>query len=115
MAWSRSPRQEVAVTRRRALVAGLMPEHDRDSGSRRVLHVVNCLHSSGWDISFVSHHQNPNPRYVRQFEQRGIEVYAGSPQWRDRLIATRQYDLAVLALWSIAEGYIPRIRELSPQ
>jgi glycosyltransferase involved in cell wall biosynthesis len=99
---------------KRALVCALMPEHDRDSGSRRILHLVDGLHDSGWLVTFVSQHAHVNPRYVRALERRGIEVYAGASKWMDQLIATQHYDLAAIGLWDIAEPYVPRIRARSP-
>lgn len=98
---------------KRALVCALMPEHDRDSGSRRVLHLVDGLHDSGWRVTFVSQHANPNPRYVTALERRGIEVYCGASKWMDQLIATRHFHLTAIGLWDIAEPYIPRIRARS--
>jgi len=100
---------------KRALVCALMPEDDRDSGSRRVLHLVEALGESGWAVTFVSHHANPNPRYVRAFQQRGIEVYAGANAWMDQLIATGRYELIVIGLWDLAEPLIANIRTRSPE
>ena len=102
------------MTPKRALVCALMPEHDRDSGSRRILHLVDGLHDSGWRVTFVSQHANPNPRYVNALERRGIEVYCGAGKSMDQLIATRHFELAAIGLWDIAEPYVPRIRARSP-
>lgn len=102
------------MTTRRALVCGLMPEPDRDSGSRRVLQVLDVLQTDGWAITFVSHHAKAPERYARALQRRGISVYFGSAKWMDQLIATQEYDLSVLALWEIAEAYVARIRRNSP-
>jgi glycosyltransferase involved in cell wall biosynthesis len=91
-----------------------MPEIDRDSGSRRVFHLIEFLQETGWAVSFVSHHPNPGLRYVRALQQRGIEVYSGSSKWMDQLIATGSYDLAVFGLWDNAESYLSRIRRATP-
>src|SRR5262249_10290526 len=101
---ARRCRRRPGMSVRRALVCALMPEYDRDSGSRRVLHLIEFLQKTGWKITFVSHHANPRPRYVHAFEARGIEVYSGSSKWMEPLIATGHYDLAVLGLWDIAEA-----------
>ena len=102
------------MSARRALVCALMPEYDRDSGSRRVLHLLEFLQEAGWAVSFVSQHPNPGARYVRTLQRRGIDVYAGSKDWADQLIATGRYDLAVFGLWDIAEPHVPRLRRRSP-
>ena len=102
------------MSAKRALVCALMPEPDRDSGSRRVLHLIEFLQELGWAVSFVSHHAHPRERYVRALQQRGIGVYAGSKKWMDPLIATGEYGLAVFGLWDIAAPYVPRIRQRSP-
>jgi glycosyltransferase involved in cell wall biosynthesis len=92
-----------------------MPEDDRDSGSRRVLHLVEGLQAAGWAVTFVSHHANPSVRHMRALQQRGVDVYAGAGNWMDPLIATQRYDLMVFALWDIAEPYLQRIRSRSPR
>jgi glycosyltransferase involved in cell wall biosynthesis len=102
------------MANQRALVCALMPEDDRDSGSRRILHLVDGLQHAGWAVTFVSQHANPNPRYVGALQQRGIEVYAGASKWMDQLIATQGYGLIAFGLWDIAEPYVARIRARSP-
>ena len=97
------------------LIIRFMPEDDRDSGSRRVLHLVDGLQHAGWAVTFVSQHANPNPRYVRAMQQRGIDVYAGATAWMDQLIATQGYELIAFGLWDVAEPYVPRIRARSPR
>lgn len=100
--------------RPRALVCSLMPEYDRDSGSRRVYDLLNFLQEAGWAVSFVSHHEKYVARYAQTLQQRGIAVYGGSGRRMKELVGAGRFDLAVFGLWHIAEPYIPAIRALSP-
>jgi len=90
------------MTATRVLVCARMPQPDRDSGSRRLLHLIEDLRTCGWAVTFVSHETDPNVRYVRALQQRGIDVYTGSAKWIEPLISTRGYELAVLGWWEIA-------------
>jgi len=104
-----------AETRRRALVCALLPQPDRDSGSRRVFDLLVFLQESGWAVTFVSHHETVDPRYARILQQRGIPVFFGSSRWMKELIAAGDFDLAVFGLWHIAEPHVPAWRTLSPK
>src|SRR5215208_2865035 len=104
------------VSVRRALVcAPLLPEYDRESGSRRTFHLIEFLRDAGFAVSFIA--QNPaagEQRYVRALQQRGVATYLGFNSQTDRLIAAGRFDLAVFAFWYLAEPYMPAIRRLSP-
>lgn len=94
--------------------APCIAERDRESGSRRVADLLHFLRKSGWRVTFAS--TNPaEARYINLLEQQGIETYAGDAIAIDHLIATRRFDLAILAFWHVAETYLPKIRAASPQ
>ena len=94
--------------------APCIAERDRESGSRRVADLLDFLRESGWKVTFAS--TNPaEARYINLLEQQGIETYAGDAIAIDHLIATRRFDLAILAFWHVAETYLPKIRAASPQ
>ncbi len=99
----------------RVLVCGLMPEVDRDSGSRRVWDLIVFLQELGCHVTFVSHHATYIPRYAQALRQRGIAVFGGSGESVEPLIATGAFDLAVFGLWFLAEPHIEFIRRSSPQ
>jgi glycosyltransferase involved in cell wall biosynthesis len=99
----------------RVLVCGLMPEFDRDSGSRRVLDLIDLLRESGRAVTFVSFHAKCNRRYVDVLQQRGVAVYAGAQEEMPALIASGVFDLALFGLWHIAEPFLPEIRRASPR
>jgi hypothetical protein len=99
---------------RNAVVCALMPEFDRDSGSRRVLDLIDLLRESGWAVTFVSFHANCGRRYVEVLQQRGVAVYAGAAEQLPSLIASGMFDLALFGLWHIAEPFLEAIRRTSP-
>jgi len=107
-------KERVTDVTKRALVCALMPEFDRDSGSRRVLDLVDLLGEAGFAVTFVSHHPGCRSRYVHVLQQRGVAVYAGAAEYMPPLIESRLFDIAVFALWHIAEPFVQQIRIASP-
>jgi glycosyltransferase involved in cell wall biosynthesis len=102
------------MSAKRALVcAPRLPEFDRESGSRRIFHLIEYLQQADWTVSFVTQDATQSERYVRLLQQHGIETVVGLGPQTDRLIATRRFDIALLAFWHLAEKYIPKIRQLS--
>ncbi len=99
----------------RALVcAPRMPEFDRESGSRRVFHIIEFLQSAGWSVTFVADNGSDGERYARLLRRRGVTVCTGFDSHTDEMIATGLYDLAIFAFWELAEAQLPRVRALSP-
>lgn len=98
----------------RALVCALLPQHDRDAGSRRILDLILFLREAGWAVMFVSHHPTYPQRYARELQQMGIPVYPGPREWMEPLIGTGIIDLAIFGLWHIAEPHMSLIRQRSP-
>lgn len=100
--------------RRAVVLAPLMPEFDRESGSRRVFQLIELLLAEGWEISFVA--RNPRgDRYARLLRQRGVAVYGGLDGATEDLMAYGRFELAVFAFWHLARGYMDTVRRLSPQ
>ena len=119
----RPPREDFAAQltltvrglhQRRVLVCALMPECDRDSGSRRVFDTLVFLQAAGWAVTFVSQHEKIEARYARVLTQRGIAVFAGADRWMKELIAAGGFDLAVFGLWHVAEPFVSALRATSP-
>ena len=113
--WDLQAALEIPPARHRVLVCGLMPEVDRDSGSRRVWDLIVFLQELGCHVTFVSHHATYIPRYAQALQQRGIAVFGGSATSVEPLIATGAFDLAVFGLWFLAEPHLEFIRTRSPQ
>ena len=103
------------MTSRHALIcAPLMPEFDRESGSRRVFDLIEFLRQSAWSVSFVARHAPGAQRYIRLLQQRGVAVYVGFDSRLEQLIGSAHFDLAILAFWHVAEEVLPLLRRLSP-
>jgi O-antigen biosynthesis protein len=103
------------MSERRALICSpLLPEFDRESGSRRIFDLIECLRAAGWAVSFVSRAGGAE-RYVAALQQRGVATYVGSGARIEQLIAGGRFELALLAFWYIAESYLPLVRALSPR
>ena len=54
-----------------------MPEFDRESGSRRIFHIITLLRDAGWSVSFFAENMTGGERYARILRQRGVMVYGG--------------------------------------
>jgi len=100
---------------KRALVcAPLAPEFDRESGSRRIYHLIEFLKEAGWAVTFVAQNEADAGRHMRMLRQQGVAAYGEGDRQIDELLAVGRFDLAIVAFWHLAAGYLPRIRALSP-
>lgn len=101
---------------KRALVAShYPPEFDRDSGSRRLLNLIELLRADDWTVTFLAARSLSEARYTRALQQLGVAVFDGSKTCFEDLARAAQFDLALLAFWRVAEIYTPMIRRVSPQ
>jgi glycosyltransferase involved in cell wall biosynthesis len=101
---------------RRALVASHAPPlFDRDSGSRRVMDLIELLVEDGWHVTFVSTNGIRHPRYATELQRRGVHVVNGQEDGVEDLLVVGGFDLALLVSWPVAELYLPLVRTLSPQ
>lgn len=99
----------------RALVsAPLLPEFDREGGSRRIFHMIEFLRAAGWDVSFLAENPYGDERYVRMLQRQGVAVYRGFGSRADDLFKFGKFDLAVFAFWYLAEGHATELRRVSP-
>lgn len=99
----------------RALVcAPLPPEYDKESGSRRIYHLIELLRSEGWSVAFVCENAPPDSPHVRRLRQLGVASYVGFGRHAEDLIAAGDFDLAIFAFWYLADEYADLVRRLSP-
>lgn len=91
----------------------VLPEFDREAGSRRLFHHVQMLRES-WNVSYVTENPNGEDRYVRALQQAGCPVYLGFGPRVDALFSLGHVDVAIVAFWYLAEQQMERIRSLSP-
>ena len=110
-------------TRHVLICSPVMPEFDRESGSRRIFHIIMLLQAAGWSVTFLADKMTAGDRYTRVLQQMGVMVYAGEksrhagdeylPDLR-QLITMTHFDLAIIAFWHYAEALRPIFRESSP-
>ncbi len=107
---------ERAHPRKRALVcAPLLPEFDREGGSRRIYHFIRFLRDEGWSVTFVCENALPGKeRYVQILQQMGVATYIGFGDQAAEAIEASRFDLAILAFWHVAESHAEWITNLSP-
>jgi glycosyltransferase involved in cell wall biosynthesis len=95
--------------------AAYPPEFDRDSGSRRLLDLIELLVADGWAVSFIAAQRMGDVRYTRTLQQMGVGVFDGAKIRSEEFLATLCFDLALLSPWTVAEIYAPLLRRVSPQ
>ncbi len=105
--------------RRRVLVVeACMLTPDQDSGSMRMLALLEILVEQGCKVTFAADSLEYRQPYVRDLQQRGVEVvfhpYATSIS---ELLGTRgvEFDLIVIARHYIAEKHMDAVRAFAPQ
>ncbi|HEY2148209.1 MAG TPA: hypothetical protein VGH32_09750, partial [Pirellulales bacterium] len=59
------------IARRALVCAPLVPEFDKESGSKRVFDTIAFLQETGWHVSFVSENGAGGERYERLLNLRG--------------------------------------------
>ena len=91
---------------------------DQDSGSVRTLAMLELMVEAGAKVVFVADNLEYRQPYVRDLQQRGVEVlfhpYVASVT---ELIATRgaEFDAVLIARHYIAAKYIDAVRSFAPQ
>ena len=101
---------------RRALIcAPLPPEHDRESGSRRIHHMIEHLREAGWTVAFACENAPAGSPHLQHLRDRGIPSYVGFGDATRDLIEVGSFDLVVFAFWYMADQYASLVRELSPR
>ena len=101
-----------------------MPEFDREGGSRRIFHILECLQRDGWVVSFAAENGHGGERYARVLQQMGIPAYTLHRAWDrcedsrvdlEQLVGTGHFDVVLFAFWSCAEKHMATVRQLSPR
>ena len=104
------------MTTKRALVcAPLMPEFDRESGSRRVLDLILFLRHAGWAVSFAAENGRGGERYAEMLRQLGVATYDRFGPETDELMSSGCLDLAVCVFWYTADKLSGKLRRRTPR
>lgn len=99
-----------------ALVASYnVPDPDRDSGSRRMVHLIELLQARGYDVTFVAVNGVRQQAPADRLRQQGVAVYDGLRCPFEELLARTPFDIAIMAFWQVAERWLPMIRARSPR
>ena len=119
--------QRLSILRQNAkrilVINHTVPEWDREGGSKRLFDLIRFLVAEDWAVSFMAPWVPSGERYIRELEQMGVATYSkGLRKLQDndyateaqRLIATGDFDVALICFWHIAEEWAPVIRKLSP-
>lgn len=101
--------------RRVLICAPVPPEYDRESGSRRVYHIIEHFIEAGWSVAFVCENAPVGSRHIRHLRQRGIVTHVGFDGHTANLVSAGGFDLAIFAFWYLAERHADLVRALSPE
>ncbi len=111
--WGSQPPQTKQSSRYALVCSPLLPEFDRESGSRRIFNHIQTLVKQGWTVVFAAKQGDSNSRYARLLRQLGVETHCGFEQL-DSTVLARRFEIALLAFWENAESILLRIRRLTP-
>ena len=100
----------------RALVcAPLMPEFDRESGSRRVFDLIVFLRQSGWAVSFAAENGRGGERYAEVLRQMGVATYERLGAETDELMSSGCLDLVICVFWYTADNLAGKLHRRTPR
>ena len=99
---------------RRALVWGpRLPDHDRQSGSRRLYDFLCFLREDGWAVTFAAK-TGGDERYARELRSLGIATHTHAEEEIGEIVRHGRFDLAILAFWEVAGVALRALRQHSP-
>ncbi|MDZ7785049.1 MAG: glycosyltransferase [Halioglobus sp.] len=91
-----------------------VPTFDRDSGSQRMLSMLQILRDMGWKVSFWPDDLTYDERYTRVLQDMGVETYYGTLDFED-VIATIGDDLdaVLMSRPATAQDYVATVKKYS--
>lgn len=108
------------------LVTAGVPADDRDGTAGHALFQARALRADGWRVTVVAERaRTADLARMRALAAEGIEVLAGPSctgfdgadhlERRADVVGPPRPDLAILAVWSLAELYLPLLRARAPE
>jgi GT2 family glycosyltransferase/glycosyltransferase involved in cell wall biosynthesis len=92
-----------------------VPTFDRDSGSLRMLRLVEQIKELGFAVTFLSDNRAPLAPYTHELQQRGIHVAVGDVHERNLITGlAAELRFVFLSRPNVAARYLPVVRELAP-
>jgi glycosyltransferase involved in cell wall biosynthesis len=106
-----------AGSRHMLIVDALAPDPSRDSGSLRLVNIINLLHQLGWRITFMANNRRASAAEVALLGQVGAQVLCKPwsptlPSWLSHHGA--DLDAVMLCRHYVAEPYLPLVRRRAP-
>lgn len=88
------------------------PAFDRQSGDRRLYHLILLLREAGARVRFWAHDQRKASPYLRRLREQEIPCFNG-PEAAPEALA-QPPDLALMAFWKLTETLLPMVRTRFP-
>lgn len=94
----------------------VMPEFDKESGSRRIYHFVKMFQQLGWSVTLLVQNAHTGERYVHLMRQEGVAVFAGMHYFDnpEEVLQAGQFDLVIAVFWHFASHFIDKVRTTLP-
>lgn len=107
----------VIDTRFVLVVDTLLPQPDRDSGSLRMLHLLQLLRAQGRRVLFMADDGNSNAAALQRLADLGINCLHGSRGQRLAWLQANaaRLDAAILSRHHTAGHWLPTLRRLAPR
>jgi len=97
-----------------AVIDQYIPRPDRDSGSRALWQMIECLLAGGWDVAFWPHFGWHEPGYTERLQALGVEVILGAQhrQGFERFLQSRSGRLGAVLVSRplLARELVPAVR-----
>lgn len=99
------------------ICAPLLPEFDREGGSRRVFHIIETLQEQGWSVSLLVQNLRGGERYIELIQQMGVPVFGGQENYihPEMILRAGQFQLVIAVFWEIANGLVEKVRQILPK
>jgi glycosyltransferase involved in cell wall biosynthesis len=90
------------------ILAPSVPAYDRESGARRLDHLIGLLRALGWSVSLRVETLDGGETYLPRLREAGVDVgLVGTPP-------PSPPDLILIQFWGIAEAHLPGLRAAYP-
>ncbi|HSR66660.1 MAG TPA: glycosyltransferase family 4 protein [Acidobacteriota bacterium] len=89
------------------------PAFDRQSGDRRLYHLILLLREAGARVRFWAHDQREASPYLQRLQEQEIECFTGPEAAREALASPP--DLVLTAFWKLTETLLPLVRARFPR
>lgn len=90
------------------ILAPSVPVYDRESGGRRLDHLIGLLRALGWAVSLRVERLDGGDPYLPRLREAGVDVgLIGTPP-------PSPPDLILIQFWGVAEAHLPALRAAYP-